>query len=129
MLEILIAIAIVAILTALAVPTYLDYMLQSRYSQVIAAADSYKAGVAACILNNAGTFTSCDAGEKGIKSALTTGSGYLAAIAVADGVITATATATEGLSGETYVLTPSYTAGKVTWAASGTSCTAGLAAC
>ena len=44
----------------------------------------------------------------------------LAASASASGVITAVAQSSSGLQGETFVLTPSYSGGRVDWSASGT---------
>ncbi len=127
LLELLIAIAIVAILAAVAIPSYLHYMTKSHYSEVVSAADKLKVAVAECAQLNAGV-SGCTAGAQGIPADLGAISGSnIASVTTAAGVITATAGTSNGLNGETYILTPTYSATNgVTWAVSGTACTASL---
>ncbi len=131
LLELLIAIAIVAILAAVAIPSYLHYMTKSHMSEVVSAADRYKVAVAECLEHNAGTATSCDAGSDGIPAAITSGAGNINTIAVADGVITATPRAQNGLAAtDTYVLTPTWSSTNGTsWGATGGACTNDLVNC
>ena len=128
LMELMIAVAILGIIAAIAVPSYLDYTRKARFSEIVKAAAPYKAAVSECIQKKGiGNVADCDAGANGIPNAVTSTVGHIASIAVADGVITATATATDGLNGETYVLTPSVSGSLVVWTPSGTGITSGLA--
>jgi prepilin-type N-terminal cleavage/methylation domain-containing protein len=128
LMELLIAIAIVAILAAIAIPTYLHYTKKAYYSEVVQTADRYKAAVASCLEQRGGTLADCDAGAYGIPPNITTGVGQVASATVANSIITITPTASHGIvAADTYILTPTYSTSGITWAASGGGCTAGLA--
>lgn len=130
LMELLIAIAIVAILAAIAVPSYLNYVTKSRYSEVVQTADKLKAAVASCLTERTGTTTDCDGGSYGIPANIASGSGVgiVDTVTVADSVITIVPVAGQGIvATDTYVLTPTYNANGVTWTASGGACTSGLA--
>lgn len=131
LLELLIAIAIVAILAAVAIPSYLHYMKKSYFSEVLSAADKYKVAVADCGDRNNGTLTSCDGGSGGVPANITSGSGQVNTVTVADGVITAVPRATNGIAAtDTYILTPTWDATNGTsWAATGGACTSAIANC
>lgn len=131
LLELLIAIAIVAILAAVAIPSYLHYMTKSHMSEVVSAADRYKVAVAECLEHNAGTATSCDGDSEGIPANITSGPGNINTVTVADGVITATPRAQNGLvATDTYILTPTWSSTNgTTWTASGGACTNDLVNC
>lgn len=45
LIEIMVVVALVAVLTSIAIPAYNDYVLKSRVSQLVAAANQAKAGV------------------------------------------------------------------------------------
>jgi type IV pilus assembly protein PilA len=122
LIELMITIAIVGILAAIAIPSYIGYTNRARFSEVVTAGGSLKSAVAACAQSNAGTLTTCDGGASGIPTPVAAGN--VASLAVADGVITATGTAAVG--GYTYILTPTYTNGAVTWAVTGTCLAAGV---
>ena len=125
LLELLIAIAIVAILAAVAIPSYYHYMKKSEYSAVVQAGDGYKNYVASCAQRN-NALASCDGGAQGIPANFTGGSGAVGAISVTNGVITVTPVASSGIATtDTYVLTPAYntTTKVLTWTVSGGGCT------
>lgn len=129
LMELLIAIAIVAVLAAIAVPSYLHYVRKSQFSEIVQTADTLKVAVAQCA-QRLGTVTGCSGGSNGIPPDVASGSGVgqVDSISVADGVITITPQATNGfVAGDTYILTPTYNANGITWAASGGACTAGYA--
>lgn len=132
LMELLIAIAIVAILAAIAVPTYLSYTKKAYFSEVLQTADQYKTAVSACIQQKS-SVTGCNAGSNGIPAEITvgTGIGQVSGVGVTNGIITVTPAGTNGLStGDTYILNPTYTADKgVTWEVDPSSgaCTSGLA--
>lgn len=111
LIEIMITIAIVGILAAIAVPSYLNYINKSRYVETIAAATSIKSAVAACIEVN-GASTSCSNGSNGIPVA-TDKVGNLLSLSVKSGVITAVGNT--GNKSYTYILNPTFANGTVIW--------------
>lgn len=130
LMELLIAIAIVAILAAIAVPTYLSYTQKAYFAEVVQTADQYKTAVSACLEQNGGVATSCDGGSNGIPANFTGATeGQVASVNVTDGVVVVTPRAVNGIAAtDTYQLDPDYTAGRgIVWTASGGACTSGLA--
>lgn len=133
LIELMIVVAIIGILAAIAVPQYQQFQRKARFTEVISATGAYKSAVELCIQNNNNSATKCDAGAVGdgwsIPSAASA-SGHVSSIAVAGGKITATATSTDGLSGETVIYEPDLTdATKIMWKKSGTCTTATPAIC
>lgn len=121
LIELMITIAIVGILAAIAIPSYVNYTRKAYYSEITQATAPYRVAVGECV-QNLGTLTGCDAGANGIPAAIAAPVGAVASLAVASGVITVTPVAQNGiLSTDTYVLTPTLdaTTGIVTWAATG----------
>jgi type IV pilus assembly protein PilA len=117
LIELLIVVAIIGILAAIAVPAYQSYSNKAKYSEVINATAPFKTGVEICAQANNGVLTTCDTGnDSNVPPAITSGLGkYVATIAVADGVITATGSGAAPLN-STYVLTPTVSASGVAWA-------------
>jgi len=127
LIELMIVVAIIGILAAVALPAYQDYTKRAKFSEVTIATSGLKTAVEICAQDLNGV-ADCDDGETGAGWTLTgVGSaGNVASIATTDGVITATATSGNGLAGETYILTPTFANGRVTWAVSGTCTTANI---
>ena len=115
LIELMIVVAIVAILAGVGMPAYQNYTKRAQFSEVIGATAAYKTGVEIC-LNMAANSTDCDAGTNSIPTAITSAAanGFVASIAVADGEITATSTL-GGASGATYTLTPTSANGFISW--------------
>ena len=111
LIELMIVIAIVAILAAIALPAYQNYVVRSKISEGLVSADGIKTAVAEGFVNNdvaglaavAADYTAANTSSKFVESALVNG---------ANGVITVkfAATATSGLpadaAGTTIVLSP-----------------------
>ncbi|NNM60453.1 MAG: prepilin-type N-terminal cleavage/methylation domain-containing protein [Legionellales bacterium] len=122
LIELMITIAIVGILAAIAIPSYIGYTNRARFAETVTAVSSLKSAVAACA-DALGTVTGCNNATNGIPAA-TGAVGNVTSIATANGVITGTGKAA-GTS-YTYILTPTYNAGTITWVATGTCFAAGV---
>jgi prepilin peptidase dependent protein D len=101
LIELMVVIAIIAILSAIGIPAYQRYIQKAAMTDMLQAMTPYKMAVELCVLEGGDT-TGCDAGSKGIPTGAT--SRYVSAIQVNQGVITLTGTQT--LQGLTVALTP-----------------------
>jgi type IV pilus assembly protein PilA len=133
LIELMIVVAIIGILASIALPAYQNYTKKAKFSEVVAATSGVKSAVEVCA-QDLNTLTGCDTGSNGIGAIVAYGN--VASVAVAAGKITATAVGTNGLNGETYILTPAFTAAtaalpasNVTWTKGGTCSTANPAIC
>ena len=127
LIELMITVAIVVILGAIAIPSYINYTRRVYFNEVVQGVEPFKQGVVECfqVLN---TLTGCNAGANHIPVAITSATGSIASISVASGVITATPVAAHGvLATDTYILTPTVTNKALVWTASGNSITNGYA--
>lgn len=124
LIELMIVVAIIGILAAVAIPSYQNYTLKAKFTELVNAVAPYKTAIEICAQDGScvvsGALSGITLGTGGIPASTSTT--YLSGVAVSGtGVITATATSAGGLAAETYILTPGIRAdGSVTWVASGT---------
>lgn len=120
LIELMIVVAIIGILAAVAIPQYQQFQRKAKFSDVIAQASTYQNAVGLCAQMNNGNLAACDAGQSGegweIPAAIAAARGSVATLNVADGVVTATAIATNGLNGENVIWNPTVNGASITWA-------------
>lgn len=116
LIELMIVVAIIGILASVALPAYQNYTKKAKFTEVVLATSGLKIAVELCAQNLA-ALTNCTDGSNGIVAV--GASGNVASVTTTAGVITATAISTNGLAGETYILTPNFANGKVVWNSTG----------
>lgn len=130
--EILIVLAIIAILVTALLPNLSTYTKRAKFADVLTVANSLKPSIELCVLQNATAGSAipsntCNNGTNGVPADTTSGyatnvSGFSTS---STSVITATGAGT--VAGVTYILTPTYNSnGTISWVPSGTCATQGL---
>jgi type IV pilus assembly protein PilA len=119
LIELMITVTIVAILAAIAVPTYLNYTRRAYYSEIVEATAPYKVGVSECYQNQ-GSLANCNGGTNHIPANISSTTGNVTSVTVSAGVIEVIPVAANGiLASDTYILTPTAVNNTLTWAATG----------
>lgn len=108
LIELMIVVAIIGILAAVAVPQYQTYTKKAKFTEVIQATQPFKLGVELCYQNNSNDLKTCIGGSPDVPADITTETGFVKSVATTftspNVIITATATSTNGLAGQTYIL-------------------------
>jgi len=124
LIELMIVVAIIGILASVALPAYQTYTAKARFTEVVLSTSGAKIAVEVCG-QSTGTVTGCDT-DNSVVAAIAGGAGgaEVASLAVAaNAVITATSV---NAAADTYIITPTYTGGQITWAKTGSCVAAGI---
>ncbi len=121
LIELMIVVAIIAILAAIALPAYQDYVIRSQVSEGSVLADGAKTAVAE-YYSNRGTAPTNNA-SAGLASSNSITGKFVSSLAVAGGVITATfgntspQRANTSIVGSTLIFSPTFgaSAGSTVW--------------
>ena len=110
--ELMIVVGIVAILSAIGLPAYQNYLQRAALTDMLQTMVPYKTAVELCAMERGGP-TQCQAGEAGIPAAR--GSRYVSALSVASGMITLTGQ--ESLNGLSVEMLPIWDSidGGISW--------------
>ena len=112
LIELMVVIAIIAILSAIGIPAYQSYIQKAAMTDMLQTMVPYKTGVELCVID-AGALTNCNAGSQGIPATAT--SRYVSQVQVNAGVISLSGQ--QALSGLSVVMTPvpDNQAGGIVW--------------
>ena len=119
LIELMIVVAIIAILAAIAISQYQDYVIRSQVSEGSSLADGTKTAVAE-FYNNYGRFAAANA-SYGLASAGSIVGKYVSGVNASNGVIKATFSSTapreanSKINGQVLAFSPVATEGSITW--------------
>jgi type IV pilus assembly protein PilA len=115
LIELMIVVAIIAILAAIAIPAYQDYLIRTQVSEGAVLTDGAKTAFAE-FYSNKGSMPTSNA-SAGLASSTSITGKYVSDVAVASSVITATFgnEANTKIANKTFVLSPIVNDGSIAW--------------
>ncbi|MEN1941732.1 pilin [Luteimonas sp. MJ174] len=116
LIELMIVVAIIAILAAIALPAYQDYVARSQVSEANSLASGAKTAVAEEYANT-GSWGAITNTTAGLATATSIKGDYVSGVAVSAGIITATMStgASTKVASSTLVLSPFDNGGSISW--------------
>lgn len=125
LIELMIVVAIVAILAAVALPSYQTYTQRAKFTEVIAATGPAKTAIEICVQTGGSNCTAV--GNSAVPTAaVETNNVESVSVTGTTGPWTITATGTAAVANSTFILTGTAANDRVTWAKSGSCVAAGL---
>lgn len=119
LIELMIVVAIIAILAAIAIPQYQQYTARSRWADNISSQGALKLGIAECLQNNSNTLALCDTlGELnagGWYDPATLPAPKFGAVALTAATAAIVVTGNAAVNGCVVTITPTITDGLLTW--------------
>lgn len=103
LIELMVVIGIIAILSAIGIPAYQNYLRKAAMTDMLQTFMPYRTAVELCALEHGG-IDACDAGSSGIPAVAN--SRYVSTMSVTKGIVNLTGQAS--LSGLTVTLTPNW---------------------
>ena len=126
LIELMIVVAIIAILAAIALPAYQDYVARAQVSEAMSLTSGAKTAVVEYYADK-GAYPA-DNAAAGLSTAASINGKYVTSVGVVDGTITATmksaASASSKIANGTFTLVPNDAGGSITWACTGGTITA-----
>ena len=116
LIELMIVVAIIAILAAIALPAYQDYLARSQVSEAMSLTSGARTAVAEEYANT-GDFTGIDNTAAGLAADGSILGTYVAGVLVTDGVIVATfnGSASAKINADNFELSPVDRGGSISW--------------
>lgn len=120
LMELMVVIAIMAILIGIAIPSYSRYTKRAHFTQALQAISPFKLAVTLCY-QHSGDINSCSSGSHDIPSFKSSKTDSLInQITVENGIITLVPNSIKGFQpSDTYVLTPQVESNRISWKSSG----------
>jgi type IV pilus assembly protein PilA len=122
LIELMIVVAIIAILAAIAIPAYQDYLIRAQVTEGVTLAEGAKASVWD-FFSTTGHFPPNNA-SAGLPSSTSISGKYVSEVSITNGLITATMNgpkANNKIAGDVVVLSPINGNGSINWSCSPTS--------
>lgn len=112
LIELMVVIAIIAILSAIGIPAYQSYIQKAAMTDMLQTMVPYKTGVELCVIDQ-GSLVPCNAASQGIPAGSSTR--YVSQVGVVSGVITLAGQ--QALNGLSVVMTPTVDnlSGGIVW--------------
>jgi len=126
LIELMIVVAIIGILAAVALPAYQDYIAKAAFSETVAATTGVRTAVNVYAqIEGKVTGAKADKTVAKLLAGADNGPTVGEVKMTDDGEIEATSADVKGMGETTYIITPSYSNGSVTWTQSGSCVDAG----